>query len=582
MNIDLTKMHSILLVFMTLFMMLTLPIPASATSNSTSKDLEAQLAVLATDSTNETALKQAGLLCLNLADYEQAYTLGHKLLVLGESDKHRKNARLYGHIITGQASIMTGKSAQAYQHLLTAQKLATEQRNDSALASAENGLGIYTQNVLNDLPLALHHYYAGLKAAKRIKAKRISYILLANISGVYILRNDTTGLKFARECYIQGKKENDNYVTYLGANIQAYFCAFHNDYNRGLFYAKEAEKQIKLGNIHERTAFYVLYARLQVESGNLEQAKQSLQKAIEAHDGNSSYLIDAYVNLAWIELEQNKLNESKSTLQQALDLSFVHERPLQRAEIYHLLGRCAQQEHNLPEALRYEQLYSAVRDSVFKLESERMLSQAQSRYDWERINNELAIQRVKVSAKQRTTYALIAVGLVILILAIVLAVSNLRLRQLYRSIVNQQRGSLRTEDELRARIIQLEAEGSKTRPLLNEKQRQNIINELEMLMQEEHLFTDPLLTREKVAERLGTNTSYLSRSISEHYNMSFTQLVNSFRIKEAIRILSNPQDKTPLKAVGLMVGYSSPTSFYTHFKEATGMTPAIYRRTSSE
>lgn len=91
------------------------------------------------------------------------------------------------------------------------------------------------------------------------------------------------------------------------------------------------------------------------------------------------------------------------------------------------------------------------------------------------------------------------------------------------------------------------------------------------------VYTDNDITKDKVARLIGTNRTYLSRIINDHYGMTFTQFINSLRIKEAIRILSDTDDDTPLKAISHQLGFNSMSTFYSRFAAETGMTPATYR-----
>lgn len=102
-------------------------------------------------------------------------------------------------------------------------------------------------------------------------------------------------------------------------------------------------------------------------------------------------------------------------------------------------------------------------------------------------------------------------------------------------------------------------------------------SEFESLLLDKTIYTDNLLNKDKLARRLGTNRTYLSRFVNIRYKMSFTNLVNSLRIKEAVRLLSDPTVDTPLKTISEELGYNSQTTFYTKFNEATGMTPAAFR-----
>ena len=64
---------------------------------------------------------------------------------------------------------------------------------------------------------------------------------------------------------------------------------------------------------------------------------------------------------------------------------------------------------------------------------------------------------------------------------------------------------------------------------------------------------------------LGTNRTYLSQIINEQTKQTFTQFVNGFRTKEAVRSLSDPDNQTPLKAISAELGFNSMTTVYNHF-----------------
>ena len=101
-------------------------------------------------------------------------------------------------------------------------------------------------------------------------------------------------------------------------------------------------------------------------------------------------------------------------------------------------------------------------------------------------------------------------------------------------------------------------------------------------MSEEFLYRDPELTKEKIADMLKTNRTYLSQVINERTGMSVPQYINSYRIKEAIRILSNTSDNTPLKAIVIDLGFNSMSTFYKLFQTSVGMTPTLYRKKVQE
>ena len=93
-------------------------------------------------------------------------------------------------------------------------------------------------------------------------------------------------------------------------------------------------------------------------------------------------------------------------------------------------------------------------------------------------------------------------------------------------------------------------------------------------MREEKIYKDNFITKDKVAEILGTNRTYLSRIINEQSKLSFTHYVNRFRIEEAIRLLSDPNNETPMKAISAELGIlNSISTFYNLFQSSVGIDP---------
>ena len=80
-----------------------------------------------------------------------------------------------------------------------------------------------------------------------------------------------------------------------------------------------------------------------------------------------------------------------------------------------------------------------------------------------------------------------------------------------------------------------------------------------------------------MADELGTNRTYLSRAINESTGKTFTQVVNSYRVRQAVAEISDLEADKPLKQIAMESGFSSLSTFYTAFQSAVGMTPARYR-----
>ncbi|MEM6770074.1 MAG: helix-turn-helix domain-containing protein [Bacteroidota bacterium] len=102
---------------------------------------------------------------------------------------------------------------------------------------------------------------------------------------------------------------------------------------------------------------------------------------------------------------------------------------------------------------------------------------------------------------------------------------------------------------------------------------------LRRLMQKDHLYRNPDLGRQLVAERLGISEGYVSQVVQESVGEGFVEYVNRHRILAAKEMLSdgtfNPYS---LEAIGREAGFKSRSAFYESFKRATGQTPGAYRK----
>ena len=85
------------------------------------------------------------------------------------------------------------------------------------------------------------------------------------------------------------------------------------------------------------------------------------------------------------------------------------------------------------------------------------------------------------------------------------------------------------------------------------------------------------LTMEEVAMRLFTNKTYLSKTINVEMNKNFRELVNYFRVKEAIRIF-HEDDTLSMSELRDRCGFNNNASFTSAFKLNTGYTPGEWCR----
>ena len=107
------------------------------------------------------------------------------------------------------------------------------------------------------------------------------------------------------------------------------------------------------------------------------------------------------------------------------------------------------------------------------------------------------------------------------------------------------------------------------------KKEEVLLDNFKTYMIEQKPYLNSKVSIESVAASLGTNKTTLSKLINESFGMNFRQLLNSYRVKEALRILSTNRDIS-FEELRIASGFNSVSTFTTSFSRFTGCTPGEY------
>ena len=498
----------------------------------------------------------------------------------------------YALIYQGQARIMLGKTQEGLQDLLGAKRLAEIQHNDSALCSVYNGLGLYEQNVTCDYYRSLNYYREGCDIAERCGHRLLYCLLVANIAEVLTLRNEEAGLEYAEKCYLLGRQNNDPYLIYCGAISMARNLCLNRKMEEAWRYTREADRLSKRYDFKNRSDIYNTYGEIALEAGDYMKAGLYYEQAIREHGfSQAAYVVFTYVGYGRALIAQKKYKSALEKLQIGNEISEKNITSLFRREVYLLLSACYDRLGEPKEALEYYKKYTAESFRLYNEDKERTEKELMVRYETEKRNKELAQKNMLLQKEQNRVMALVGITFVVLIVVLLFYINYRRKNRLYKQIVRESVDWLAKERQFSKRIAEQEKQlqeligkagavdgGRYSGSSLNKDSQQELFGRLERLMQNDQVYKNSLFTREKMAELLGTNRTYLSQTINEQTGLTFTHYMNKYRIEEARRILADPQDDTPIKAIAADLGFSSVTTFYTLFKAVVQMSPDQYRK----
>lgn len=114
---------------------------------------------------------------------------------------------------------------------------------------------------------------------------------------------------------------------------------------------------------------------------------------------------------------------------------------------------------------------------------------------------------------------------------------------------------------------------------LSQELKENLIS----LFDNEQIYKESNLCLENLATKLNTTRHNTSQVINEHFEMSFHELINTYRIQEAKEILNNDKQKNlNIIDVAYEVGFNNKVTFNKAFKKDTQLTPSQYQRIAIE
>ena len=90
----------------------------------------------------------------------------------------------------------------------------------------------------------------------------------------------------------------------------------------------------------------------------------------------------------------------------------------------------------------------------------------------------------------------------------------------------------------------------------------------------------PVLSLRDLARRMGSNETYMSRTINLGLDTNFNRLINTMRVEHAKNLLKETDSN--ILEIALDSGVNSKRTFNRVFRDLCGQTPTQYRNTAAE
>ncbi len=543
------------------------------------------------------ALREACEKARSLSQYESLEQHATELIRLARETKDVK-AETYANFYSGLAKLFMGKTEESLRMFDKASQLADSHGNDSVKALVMNSMGIYHALMENNKFVAQQFFFKSLDLAGKVGFEELQYRVRGNL---LTLSHSTGGemvLEHAQKVYDYGLKHQNYEQQAMGSYYLATYYYEHDGYEKVEKYLKIALQVYEKYPYEDIASVYSLYTKMLLSRGEVSEAEEMVKHSIKLSQKyhQTSMEVDARITYAEVMAKQKRYQESTDMIQQALTMAKEVGMESKAIDCNQIMASNLLAMNKVEDAVRCLQEANDLLKKQTTINMEQLAHEQQIMHDIEQKEMEAKINQEEIRFQRNFLIATCVTIIVLLTLLISIIMSYRKRQLLYRKIVLQNTHALARQKGLEEQIEVLKLEKTRLQeqqqnttdtkesptrePLAMDNDKVNhLYGEICRLMDDERLYAESQLTRERMAELLGTNRTYLTRVIKEKTGMNYLQFVNSYRINEAIRILSD-KDKVnyPLKQIWSDLGFSSPSTFFKLFQQTVGITPSVYRK----
>jgi len=459
----------------------------------------------------------------------------------------------------GIAMLEASHFVEALEYLNQALNLAREDDNERLEIITTSNIGAVYGN-MGDEARATSHFLECYSKAKELGLKREMFTFALNLVGCYSELGEVEEAKafFREQTKLMKYSDRKDVAQYYLFYNQAMLARAQGDYATATYYNKQADNYALEHNMGLR------YSMIQhMELGKNELAQDHHQESLK-----------------WLEQAKQETMQMGDSLNMALIYRNMN-------EVYTDLGDTINAQRCRAEAMLLE-------DKALDFKNMTIVRNKIFQQDMKHHERELTILE---NRNRQTIITSVIFGLLFLLALgffITALYQNRKLRVAQKTLVRRYK-EMELQGAEMTRLIQVNRHSPQPNAspehathqteessiLLNPEQRAELLRKIDIAMRDKELLCNPNLGLTMLAERVESNTSYVSWVINYAYGKNLRSFINLFRIQEACRLLSDPQmyGKLTIRSIHEMVGFNSASSFNQAFKKEMGMTPSDFIKT---
>ena len=445
-------------------------------------------------------------------------------------------------------------------------------------------------SLIGDIDSALHYTQLAVNIAREVSNRMGEASGLINLGTLFmIFENFSEAEQVLRKAMVIIEESDEITRLWLLYKNLATVLIGQNKIEEALFYAQKSN-DIAASIGMPAIAMHKYYAhrgRSYLAAGNYRRSLEMFYQALELRTifQDRRFIAESHNALGLVYAHLGDFDRAVFYAKKALEAAQAQNFYRLQLDIYRnflFIYAASGDMDNFLVTLEVEQ---ALRNSLFTEQNARALHEMQVRYETE-INQLLIAQQRQNIYRQYTIITILAItGILVLILSLIIIISQRRRMQNIKRIVQQYEAikELKKERQKKADTSASLSEQSKKELIVSEMS-ERLMPEIERLFNEEKIYKRQGLTIDTVAKMLNTNHRYLSIVINECYQTTFPEFVKTFRIDEMIEMFKELHENGKyanytLQAIAEEAGFIGKNTFYSAFKEVTGVTPTGYLKT---
>lgn len=420
-------------------------------------------------------------------------------------------------------------------------------------------------------PEALEYYIRALDEATREGDTKEYAACSGYIANVYDAFGDTNhSLSYLLKGYAAAHKTDDRELqsSFLG-NIVTAYCRLGNVPMAKRYFLKSEMAPSRKDPV--KWLYFLKYNQARIFT-----AEKRYDDAIAIHRQTAAFAREKKMKLIfelyqWSEIGNLyvRISQSRKALeigQRCVALSRQLHSGEMLANAYKMLADSYDQLGTREASRDYRMKYFSLNDSVYNMKKFYLAQHQLSEYE-ERVNDE------HLSSLHSTISQQLWVIAIAIVIVVILAILILVIFRQYRKLLHAQRLLISKNKEI-------EEKEKKTQQLLPDGEEKELLNKIVTVMEDPTVIADADFSLQALADRVASNTRYVSWVINDMYHKNFKTLLNEYRIREACRKLTDHEHygKYTMQMIYEEVGYKNAVSFIRAFKKVNGMTPSDYQK----